>query len=216
MTRTRRLALAALLAFAAGAATASAAPAKAHAGKPAGKWALKADDMTLGSPKAKVQVLEYASLSCPHCAKFNATVFPDFKAKYVDTGQVRYAMRELLTPPAEVAAYGFLMARCAGPRKYFDVVDAVFKSQPRWGDGAIQPIFTAIAKANGLSEDQLKACVASEANQKALQGRVQAAVDAGINSTPTFVINGKVYAGEMSLEQLDAAIAEAKKRKPGG
>jgi len=113
----RRLVLIAALALAAG--PVGAAPAKPPA------------DYSLGSPKAKVQVVEYASLSCPHCAKFNEEVFPAFKAKYVDTGQVRYTLREMLTPPAEVAAAGFLLARCAGPAKYFGVVDAVFRSQPR-------------------------------------------------------------------------------------
>src|SRR4051812_10112335 len=98
-------------------------------------------DMSLGSPKAKVRVVEYASLSCPHCARFNDEVFPAFKAKYVDTGKVRYTLREMLPPPAEVAAAGFLLARCAGPGKYFKVVDEVFRSQSRWAEGDIKPIF---------------------------------------------------------------------------
>jgi protein-disulfide isomerase len=209
MTPTRRLALLAVLALAA--APALAAPAK-HAAKPAAP----AGDMSLGSPKAKVQVVEYASLSCPHCARFNAEVLPAFKAKYVDTGQVRYTLHEMLTPPAEVAAAGFIMARCAGPSKYFDVVDAVFKSQPRWGDGDIKPIFLDIAKQNGLSEAQFDACMQDKAALDNLQARVQAAIDAGVNATPTFVVNGKKYEGEMTLDQLDAAIAEARASKKGG
>ena len=72
-------------------------------------------DMTLGSPKAKVTVIEYASLACSHCAHFNNEVFPEFKAKYIDTGKVRYVYREFYTPPVEVAAAGALIARCAGP-----------------------------------------------------------------------------------------------------
>ena len=75
------------------------------------------DDMSLGNPKAKVQVIEYASLSCPHCAHFNETIFAPFKTKWVDTGKVRYTLKEMLTPPQQVAAAGFLMARCAGPAK---------------------------------------------------------------------------------------------------
>jgi protein-disulfide isomerase len=203
MTPTRRLVLAAALALSAGAVLA--APAK-----PPG-------DMSLGSPKAKVQVVEYASLSCPHCARFNNDVFPAFKARYVDTGQVRYTLREMLTPPAQVAAAGFLLARCAGPGKYFKVVDEVFRSQPRWtqGDGDIRPIFLEIANNNGLSETQFDACLKNPDSLAALQSRVQAAVDAGVNSTPTFFVNGKkVGEGEMSLEQLGAAIAAA--RNKGG
>jgi protein-disulfide isomerase len=175
-------------------------------------------DMSLGSPRAPVQVVEYASLSCPHCAKFNSEVFPAFKAKYVDSGQVRYTLREMLTPPAQVAAAGFLMARCAGPRRYFKVVDEVFRSQPRWaqGDGDIKPIFLEIARNNGLTPAQFEACVTDEAALAALRKRVESALAAGVDSTPTFVVNGKKYEGEMSLEQLDAAIAAARKAKKGG
>jgi protein-disulfide isomerase len=218
---TRRLALAAVLAL--GATVALAAPAKPHAKAQAATPGAEAKgppaDFSLGSPKAKIQVVEYASLSCPHCARFNNDVFPAFKARYVDSGQVRYTLREMLTPPAEVAAAGFLLARCAGPDKYFNVVDAVFRSQPRWtqGDGDIRPIFLEIAKNNGLSEAQFDACLTNQASLTALQSRVQAAVDAGVNSTPTFFVNGKkVSEGEMTLEALDAAIAAAKKPKSGG
>ena len=167
-------------------------------------------DMSLGSPKATVQVVEYASLSCPHCARFNADVFPAFKAKYVDTGKVHYTLREMLTPPAEVAAAGFMMARCAGPSKYFKVVDAVFRSQSKW-EGDIKPIFLGIAKDNGLTDAQFEACLTNEDNVKAMNARVKAAIDAGVSSTPTFFVNGVKYEGEQTLEKLDAAIAAAKK-----
>src|SRR6185312_5071476 len=81
------------------------------------------DDMSMGSPKANIQVLEYASLACPHCGHFNETIFPALKAKYIDTGKVRYTLKEMITEPATVAVAGFLIARCAGPDKYFTVVD---------------------------------------------------------------------------------------------
>ena len=205
----RRALLAALLAVAAGTAHAAAPARPAH---PAAASA----DFSLGSPKAKVQVVEYASLSCPHCARFNAEVFPAFKARWVDTGQVRYTLREMLTPPAEVAAAGFLMARCAGPAKYFKVVDEVFRSQARWTEDAnIKPIFLEIARNNGLTDAQFEACLTDPKGLAGLNARVKAALDAGVDSTPTFFVNGKkVGEGEMSLEQLDAAIAAA--RSKGG
>jgi protein-disulfide isomerase len=156
-------------------------------------------------------VVEYASLSCPHCARFNAEVFPAFKAKYVDTGQVRYTLREMLTPPAELAAAGFLMARCAGPSKYFKVVDEVFRSQTRWEDGDIRSIFLGIAQAHGLTEAGFETCLKDSEGLTAINGRVDAAISAGVNSTPTFFVNGKKFEGEMSLQQLDAAIAAAGK-----
>jgi protein-disulfide isomerase len=188
----------ALAAFGAGPAAAQAAP----------------GDMTLGNPNAKVKVVEYASLSCSHCAAFNETVFPAFKAKYIDTGRVHYTFREFLTEPANIAAAGYLMARCAGPGKYFTVVDAVFRSQPRWNDApSVKPIFVDIAKANGLSEAQFEACMGDKAAIAALTERVRKAVDDDkIHATPTFVINGKtVKEGGMTLAELDAAIAAAAK-----
>ena len=194
-----RLALIVALVFGAGAA--GAAPAK---------LAARPDDMSLGSPKAKVEVIEYASLSCSHCARFNADVFPAFKARYVDTGMVRYTLREMLTPPVEVAAAGFLLARCAGPQKYFKVVDEVFRSQSSW-EGDLLPIFQGIARNNGLTEQQLSSCLTDEAGLKAVNARVKAALDLGVNATPTFFINGVRHEGEMSLKQLDAAIAAAAK-----
>jgi len=172
------------------------------------KLAQQAGDMSLGSPKARVQVVEYASLSCPDCARFNAEVFPAFKSKYVDTGKVRYTLREMLTPPAQVAAAGFLLARCAGPEKYFAVVDEVFRSQDKW-DGEVRGVLLGVAKANGLSESQFTACMSDAAALKALNVRVKAAIDMGVDSTPTFFVNGKKFEGEMSLQQLDAAVAAA-------
>jgi protein-disulfide isomerase len=170
-------------------------------------------DMSLGNPKAKIQVLEYASLSCPHCAKFNEDVFPAFKKKYVDTGKVRYTLKEMLTDPPEVAAAGYMLARCAGPSKYFKVVDEVFRSQPRWQTTPIKPVFLEIAKANGLTDAQFEACLSDEAGLKAVRGRAQDAQDHdGVDGTPTFFVNGKkVGAGDMSLPALEAAIAAAGK-----
>jgi len=175
--------------------------------------AAQPDDMSLGNPKAKVQVIEYASLSCPHCAHFNETVFAPFKAKWVDTGKARYTLKEMLTPPQQVAAAGFLMARCAGPTKYFKVVDEVFRSQPRWENGKIKAVFVEIAGANGLSETQFNACLTDEKAQDALNARAQRAAEVdGVNSTPTLFINGKqIEPLPQSPAEMDAAIAQALK-----
>jgi protein-disulfide isomerase len=195
----RFIALAATAAFVAGAAVA------APAALP--------DDMSLGNPKAKIQVIEYASLSCPHCAHFNETVFAPFKAKWVDTGKVRYTLKEMLTPPQQVAAAGFLMARCAGPAKYFKVVDEVFRSQPRWTDGKIKPVLEEIGKANGLSEAQFTACLQDQKALDALSLRARRASETdGVQSTPTLFINGKkLESVPASPAEMDAAIAAALK-----
>ena len=201
MAPTRRHAIAGAAAFAALAGV-------ARAAAPAG-------DMTLGDPKAPVKVVEYASLTCNHCARFATEVFPAFKAKYIDTGRVHFTLKELLTAPQQVAAAGFLMARCAGPSKYFKVVDEVFRSQDRWQNGQIKPIFVEIAKANGMTEPQFEACIADQPAQVALNERVRKVVEEDkVTGTPTFLINGKQLAGGVpTLADLDAAIAAA---KPGG
>ena len=171
------------------------------------------NDITLGNPKAKVTVVEYASLSCSHCAHFNADVFPAFKAKYIDTGKVRYVFREFLTEPAQVAAAGFLTARCAGKQNYFKVVDGVFRSQAEiFATRDLGPSLTRIAKSVGIDEDGLKACLSDDTALKALSDRVARFSKAeNITSTPTFVVNGIKLKGGHTLEDLDAAIAEAKK-----
>ena len=177
-----------------------------------GATAASSDDMTLGNPDAKVTVVEYASASCSHCAKWNEEVFPAFKAKYVDTGRVHYVFREFLTSPIELASAAFLMARCAGKDKYFNVVDAVFRAQPvMYQTGDYRGELLRIANSAGMSEQQFTQCIRDDEALKALNARVERAVeDENISGTPTFVINGKTAAsGEMSLEQLDKAIAEA-------
>lgn len=198
--------------------------APAHKAKPAAKpvavTAAPSDDMSLGDPKARIQVTEYASLSCPHCGHFNETVFPALKAKYIDTGKAHYTLKEMLTEPATVAAAGFLIARCAEPDKYFTVVDQVFRSQSRWTSGNIKPIFQEIAAANGVDETHFNACLQDQAGVDAITLRAKHAAEVdGVNSTPTLVINGKkIENTPQTPEELDAVMAEALKApaaKPG-
>jgi protein-disulfide isomerase len=174
--------------------------------------AARADDMSLGAAKAKVTVIEYASASCPHCAQWNAEVFPLFRAKYLDTGKVRYTLREYLTDPEAIAAAGFLLARCAGKDRYFPVLDAVFKGQDEMvATKDVKGVLARIAQnPGGLTPAQFDACMRDTAAEKALEARVERHehVDK-VESTPTFIINGKRTEGEMTLPELDAAIAKA-------
>ena len=170
--------------------------------------------MSMGDPNAKVHVEEYASTTCTHCGRFANEVFPAFKARYIDTGKVRYTLHEFLTPPQGVAAAGFLTARCAGPEKYFEVIDTLFKGQAEmYAKGDASDLLHKAAEVGGLSEEQFNACISDEAARNALVARVQKAIDERhVNATPTFFINGKkVKEGEMSLAELDAAVAEASK-----
>jgi protein-disulfide isomerase len=172
----------------------------------------QADDMSLGDPRAKVDVVEYASASCPHCARWDAEVFPVFRARYVDTGRVRYTLKEYLTDPQALAAAGFMLARCAGKDRYFPVLDAVFRGQAEMVQtGDVRSVLARIAKApGGLTETQLDACLRDPAAEKALVARVERHLRVDkVTSTPTFIINGRRVEGEMSLPELDAAIAKA-------
>jgi len=171
-------------------------------------------DMSLGDPKARVKMVEYASLSCSHCAAFNNDVFPAFKKKYIDTGKVHYTLREVLTDPAQVAAAGYMTARCAGKERYFTVVDAVFRGFPEMArTGDARSNLVAAAKAGGLTEEQFVACVSDQDAQRDLVARTErAAQEAQLVGTPTFFFNGKKVAEHaMSLEDLDAAVAAAAK-----
>jgi len=173
--------------------------------------AVTSDDMSLGNPAAKVTVIEYASVACPFCAQWNNTVYPAFKAKYIDSGKVRYIAREALTgEPTALAAAGFLTARCAGKDKYFQVVDAIYHDQQEAQSGQTREVLLKIAKAAGLSEARFDACITDPKALTALNARWQRYVqDDKITGTPTFIINGKTYTDPPTLAEMDTAIAEA-------
>lgn len=181
------------------------------------KDAGSADDMRLGNADAKVTVIEYASTSCSHCATWNEEVFPAFKAKYIDTGKVNFIYREVLTPPAQVAAASFLMARCAGKDKYFEVVDSVYRAQEEmFTTGQFREVLLRIGQSAGLDEARFNACVTDEKALKTMNDRIEKHSRAqNIQGTPTFVVNGKIVGdpsgGARSLAELDAAIAAASK-----
>ena len=182
----------------------------------------EAPEYVMGNPNAGVTVVEYASASCPHCARFDINVVPAFKAKYIDTGQVRYVFREFLTPPAELAAAGFLLARCAGREKYWTVVEDVFHAQAEvYAKSDIKGPFDRIAHSVGLTDPQVEACLNSKPALDALNKRVDEAVNrAKIDGTPTFLVNGvKVFSGEVDLAKLSTAIdplvMKRNARRPG-
>ena len=196
------------------AAAAGAALTLASCNKAGGGGAVSTDAMTLGKADAPVLIEEYASTTCSHCGVFATTVFPEFKAKYIDTGKVKWTYHEFLTPPEAVAAAGVLVARCAGKDKYFSVIDALFHSQEEmYRTGDARGTLLKVAQSAGMTEAQFNACVQDEAAAKALNERVEKAQkERNISSTPTFYINGKkLKEGELSLQELEAAVASAGK-----
>lgn len=147
-------------------------------------------DMAMGAPEgAKVTVIEYASVTCHVCEAWQKENWEAFKAAYVDTNKVRYVFREVPTPPSEIAVAGFLVARCAGEDKYFDVVHELLASRQQLVSDPRATLFR-VGNGAGLSNEQVQQCVTDEAGLAAAEERAQAALSAGHSSTPTFLVNG--------------------------
>ncbi len=169
-----------------------------------------AHDVTLGNPNAPITLVEYASVTCPHCAKFNATIFPTLKARYIDTGKLLYVFREVPIHEQEDAA-GFLIARCAGPDRYLAVTDALFRAQPILFDKHnLHDFLMAGARAGGLSEADMRTCISDAPALEAFNARAEHTMTVDkIDSTPTVIINGKMVTAagpEMALSDVEAVI----------
>jgi protein-disulfide isomerase len=173
------------------------------------------DDIVMGSPTAPVTLIEYASMTCPHCAHFAIETFPKIKEKYIDTGKVKYIMREY--PLDGLAAAGFMLARCAGPDKYYPMIETLFAEQKKWAVRDALPQLLAIAKQAGFTEETFKACL----NDKAMLDKIDQVRKRGqqkfkVESTPTFFINGERHPGAMTIEEIDTAVAPLIKSTEGG
>jgi|HubBroStandDraft_1064217.scaffolds.fasta_scaffold45538_3 protein-disulfide isomerase len=171
-------------------------------------------DMSLGSPSAKVTVTEYASLGCPICAMWNNDNFAAFKAKYIDTNQVHYVLKEMTNGDGPVATAGFLLARCAGKDKYFQVVDSVWREEAPYleSDKAAEKAnaLRKIAESAGLSDQQFDTCVTNDAARDQLNKKVEQTVATDhVEATPTFMVNGKVCDDCQDPKNLDKAILAA-------
>lgn len=159
-------------------------------------------DVVLGNKDSKVSVIEYASMTCSHCAAFHAKTWPAFKEKYIDTGKVRFTLREFPLDP--LAAAGFMLARCAGNDKYYAVVDLLFSQQKNWAysEKPLEALSTLMKQA-GFTQESFEACLKNQQIYDAVNAVRDRAAKMGVNSTPTFFINGQVQRGALSLEELD-------------
>jgi len=169
-------------------------------------------DMTLGSPSAPVEVIEYASVGCPHCAAWANDVLPAFKKQYIDTGQARLVVRIMLTGDPDLAMAGFLLARCAGPSRYFDVMDQVYRRQASmYQPGASPgPILEQIAASAGVGAAAFKACMHSHKGFDAVNALNQRHFDQDkVQLTPTFFVGDKRFEGDVSLAELGEAVRAA-------
>lgn len=172
-------------------------------------------EMVQGDPDAPVEVIEYASYTCPHCANFSATTYPQIKADYVDTGKVRFIYREVYFD--RFSLWASMVARCGGAERFFGISDLIFERQRDWTQGdpaTIAENLRRIGRTAGLNDEQLDACLTdADQAQSLVAWYEQNAQEHDIQATPTFIINGESYRGNMSYQQMsgliDAALEEA-------
>ena len=168
-------------------------------------------DIVQGAVNAPSTIVEYASVTCTHCAAFHETIWPDLKAKYVDSGRVKFILREFPLDP--LATAGFMLARCSGPDKRNLLLDQLFSQQKTWAfvDKPIQPLLD-IVKQTGMSQTDFETCLKNqELYDQVNQSRDRAADAFNIDATPTFFINGRKLVGELTLSDFDRLLQDAPK-----
>ncbi len=162
-------------------------------------------DQVLGKADAPVTIIEYASMTCGHCAHFHKTTYPELKKRYIDTGKVRFIFREFPLDPIATAA--FMLARCAGEGKYFPMVETLFEQQNKWAVRQPLPPLLAIAKQAGFSEQSFNACLGDDKLMKQIEAvRERASKEFSVASTPTFFVNGKMEKGAVGIERFEQLI----------
>ena len=171
---------------------------------------IEVTEMALGTEDAPVEVIEYASYTCPHCANFHDQVFPQLKSEYIDTGKVRFVYREVYFD--KYGMWASLVARCGGEQKFFGITDMIYDGQRDWvragSDGAIADELRKNGRLAGLGDDQIEACLTDGDQLRALVGWYQENAEAdGIQSTPSFVIDGETYTN-MSYAEFSELLDE--------
>lgn len=163
-------------------------------------------DKALGDANAPVKIVEYMSMTCPHCANFHNNTFDKIKEKYIDSGKVYFVIREFPFDPRAAAA--FMLARCAPENQYYPFVSMLFKQQQTWATAQdARGALLQMSKLAGFSQESFEACLTNQKLLDDVNATMQrGAGEFGVNSTPTFIINGKKYAGDMSLETMSALI----------
>jgi protein-disulfide isomerase len=184
-------------------------PANAQEAAAAGGEAPQVLEMALGDPDAPVEVIEYASFTCPHCATFHRNTLPQIKANYVDTGQVRLISREVYFD--RYGLWAGMVARCAGPERYFGIVDLIYERQAEWTRGSPAEVaenLRRIGRTAGLSNDQLDACLTDAEMAQAMIANYEGHMEEhDIPGTPHFVIDGELHSN-MSYADFAAILDE--------
>ena len=175
---------------------------------------LSLPDMALGPAKAPVTIVEYASMTCPHCAAFEQNVFPMLRSKYIDNGKLRFVFRDF---PLDIkAAATSMVARCVAGEdagKYFDAVQQLFKAQDELMEHTTETLTLIGKQQSGMSEQDVEACIKNQAQLDRLQADQNFAIETlKVDATPTFFINGERVKGAISFEELDSKIKSLLKR----
>lgn len=162
-------------------------------------------ERTLGNPNAPIVVIEYASLTCPHCRNFHANVFPQVKRQYIDTGKVLYIVREF--PIGRSAGNAAIINRCAPPEKYFSLLDAFLSRQSEWVSQEVRlDAIYGVANSSGMSRETFDKCLSNQAIIDGLSEVKQRGRQFGVVGTPTFFVNGRKAQGAVTFEQIKALI----------
>ncbi len=159
-------------------------------------------DVWLGPADAKVTIVEYASMTCSHCAHFHETTWPELKKKYIDTGKVRFTLREFPLDP--LATAGFMLARCNGNDKYVPMTDLLFAQQRNWAftDKPVDAL-SSLVKQAGFTQESFEACLKRQDIYDAVTVVKDGGAKAGVDSTPTFFINGQKRSGALTIAEFD-------------
>ena len=159
-------------------------------------------DRVIGKLDAPITIIEYASLTCHHCYNFHVRTWPTLKSKYVDTGKVRFVIRDFPLDPRATA--GFMLARCIGEDKWYPMMDVLFTTQESWSHAKdpVEALAQTVRQA-GMTRERFDACLKNEAIYRTVTSSVERGKELGVNSTPTFFINGRKEVGALSIEQFD-------------
>ena len=163
-------------------------------------------DIVQGSPTAPITIIEYASMTCTHCAAFHELTWPELKTKYIDSGRAKFILREFPLDP--LATAGFMLARCAGPEKRNLLIDQMFSQQKTWAfvDKPIEPLL-AMVKTIGFTQTDFETCLKNQdLYEQVSQTRERAAEAFNIDSTPTFFVNGRKMTGELAIGDFDRVL----------
>jgi len=169
--------------------------------------AVTRNDRILGSPTAPITIIEYASMTCPHCAHFAEDVLPAIKKTWIDTGKAKLVLRDF--PLDDEAVHASMIARCAPPGRFYAYVDTFFADQDKWVEAPdYQAELTRLAELGGMSKDEVGKCLNDKTlENQVLASRLAAGNQLGVNATPTFFVNGTKFTGEPTVAKFDQLLS---------